>query len=55
MTVDIFHDQSPRKNVAGLGGVEPATSWSPVGRRFQLSRRGHIQSINPLTEKIELA
>ena len=21
-------------------GVEPATSWSPVGRRFQLSHRG---------------
>ena len=37
----IFHDQSPRKNVADIvvnvenvvnvAGVEPATSWSPVG------------------------
>ena len=25
-------------------GVEPATSWSPVGRRIQLSHRGgHVQ------------
>ena len=23
-----------------LAGVEPATSWSPVGRRIQLSHRG---------------
>ena len=40
MTVEIFHNQSPRKNVADLGGVEPATSWSPVGRRIQLSHQG---------------
>ena len=25
------------------GGVEPATSWSPVGRRIQLSRRDRRQ------------
>ena len=24
-------------------GVEPATSWSPVGRRIQLSHRGHLK------------
>ena len=24
-------------------GVEPATSWSPVGRRIQLSHRGRLQ------------
>ena len=29
----IFHDQSPRKNVADPAGVEPATSWSPVGSK----------------------
>ena len=23
-------------------GVEPATSWSPVGRRIQLSHRGRL-------------
>ena len=23
-------------------GVEPATSWSPVGRRIQLSHRGQL-------------
>ena len=28
----MFHDQSPRKNVADPAGVESATSWSPVGR-----------------------
>ena len=39
MTVEIFHDQSRRKYVADPGGVEPATSWSPVGRRIQLSHR----------------
>ena len=22
-------------------GIEPATSWSPVGRRIQLRHRGH--------------
>ena len=27
-------------------GVEPATSWSPVGRRIQLSHRGRQISIN---------
>ena len=27
----IFDDQSPWKNIAYLAGVEPATSWSPVG------------------------
>ena len=26
-------------------GVEPATSWSPVGRRIQLSHRGHSQQL----------
>ena len=26
----------------GGGGVEPATSWSPVGRRIQLSHRGRL-------------
>ena len=31
MTVENISYQSPRKNVADLsGGVEPATSWSPV-------------------------
>ena len=25
-----------------LAGVEPATSWSPVGRRIQLSHRGRL-------------
>ena len=24
-------------------GVEPATSWSPVGRRIQLSHRGRLK------------
>ena len=24
-------------------GVEPATSWSPVGRRIQLSHRGQVR------------
>ena len=29
-----------------LAGVEPATSWSPVGRRIQLSHRGrHISDV----------
>ena len=32
MTLDIFHDQSPRKIVANQAEVEPATSWSLVGR-----------------------
>ena len=31
MTVENIHGQSPRKNVADLGEVEPATSCSPVG------------------------
>ena len=26
-------------------GVEPATSWSPVGRRIQLSHRGRLPRI----------
>ena len=26
-------------------GVEPATSWSPVGRRIQLSHRGRQRSL----------
>ena len=30
-------------------GVEPATSWSPVGRRIQLSHRGRLK------KKVELA
>ena len=25
-----------------LAGVEPSTSWSPVGRRIQLSHRGRL-------------
>ena len=25
-------------------GVEPATSWSPVGRRIQMSHRGQHQT-----------
>ena len=30
-------------------GVEPVTSWSPVGRRIQLSHRGRpLGSLNPL-------
>ena len=30
-------------------GVEPATSWSPVGRRIQLSHRGrHQEDLNTL-------
>ena len=33
MTVEkYFMIKSPRKNVADPAGVEPATSWSPVGR-----------------------
>ena len=27
-------------------GVEPATSWSPVGRRIQLSHRGRLSQDN---------
>ena len=40
VTVKIFHDQSPRKNVAYPMGAEPATSWSPVGTilRYPASR-----------------
>ena len=26
-------------------GVEPATSWSPVGRRIQLSHRGQLRGV----------
>ena len=44
-TDKIFHDQSPRKN------VEPVTSWSPVGRRIQMSHRGR-QNIH-LYEELE--
>ena len=33
-------------NVADLGGgFEPATSWSPVGRRIQLRHRGRLQNV----------
>ena len=28
-----------------LAGVEPATSWSPVGRRIQLSHRGRLTGV----------
>ena len=26
-------------------GIEPATSWSPVGRRIQLSHRGRLLAL----------
>ena len=42
MTVENISWSISTKNVTDLGGVEPATSWSPVGRRIQLSHRGHI-------------
>ena len=33
-------------------GVEPATSWSPVGRRIQLSHRGrHMQAVETLIRR----
>ena len=32
MSVENILYQSPRKNVADPEGVEPAVSWSPVGR-----------------------
>ena len=32
-------------------GVEPTTSWSPVGRRIQLSRRGRLPFLNQQKEK----
>ena len=33
-------------------GVEPATSWSPVGRRIQLSHRGRLYpSVGPMWNK----
>ena len=37
-----FVIKSPRKNVADLAGVEPATSWSPVGRESN-SHRDRLQ------------
>ena len=30
-------------------GVEPATSWSPVGRRIQLSHRGRLTTTTATT------
>ena len=33
-------------------GVEPATSWSPVGRRIQLSHRGRRKQICILTVEV---
>ena len=36
------------KMLPTLAGVEPATSWSPVGRRIQLSHRGRLSSIDYL-------
>ena len=27
-------------------GIEPTTSWSPVGRRIQLSHRGHLSQVS---------
>ena len=32
-------------------GVEPATSWSPVGRRIRLSHRGRLMQIRHFLEK----
>ena len=32
-------------------GVEPATSWSPVGRRIQLSHRGRLFKANNVFSK----
>ena len=34
-------------------GVDPATSWSPVGRRIQLSHRGRQHSRYEMRLKIE--
>ena len=33
-------------------GVEPATSWSPVGRRIQLSHRGRLDDGIPQSENV---
>ena len=32
-------------------GVEPVTSWSPVGRRIQLSHRGRLEATWPCRKK----
>ena len=32
-------------------GVEPATSWSPVGRRIQLSHRGRQREFEAIEMK----
>ena len=33
-------------------GVEPATSWSPVGRRIQLSHRGQLHENDPISSEL---
>ena len=35
-------------------GVEPATSWSPVGRRIQLSHRGRHMAFVDLEKAFDL-
>ena len=35
-------------------GVEPATSWSPVGRRIQLSHRGRPSGVGLLSTIISM-
>ena len=35
-------------------GVEPATSWSPVGRRIQLSHRGRQKIVRHFVQIVSL-
>ena len=44
MTVENIPDQSPRKNVADLGGGWTRDLLFPVGRRIQQSHRGRQKS-----------
>ena len=42
------HDQSPRKNVTDPAGVEPATSWSQVGRTSEPPRLANLTPVKSI-------
>ena len=46
MTVENISWSISRKNVADLSGVKTTTSWTPVGRRIQLSHRGRHSGLS---------
>ena len=39
-----FHDHSPWKNFADPARVEPATSWSPIGRTFNWATEARLEA-----------